>query len=338
MRRFGLVMPKIAVVACLALAALSLHAVKPVLANGLADVRAGNEAFKNGALEDAIAAYSRAILSGELDIGAMAITFNNRGVVYGELGDFDRAINDYQEALALQPSDATTLKNLRVAFGRRANAFENLGEPEQAIADYTQALAIDGSHVASLQQRAGIFRKTGDLNAARSDLERAAALEPANQEIKVSLAEVQAEIRTQQAAASTEPAAVPAEQPATAAAADSSEAATEVAAVEAPEAAGADESAAVSETIEQAKRAEEVVFTDADFANAKIFRAISAVNFRTGPGNDFDRLGAVDQGAEVQVVGIELGWMQVILQNGQQGYIYKKWLEPVASAEAELVN
>ena len=37
----------------------------------------------------------------------------------------------------------------------------------------------------------------------------------------------------------------------------------------------------------------------------------------------------VDLPVIVRVTGEELGWKHVHLPNGQSGYIYRKWLEPV---------
>ena len=65
------------------------------LADSVGDVRTGNAAFGDGRYEAAVEAFSRAILAGDLEPEALAITFNNRGVAYSELGDYDRAIEDY---------------------------------------------------------------------------------------------------------------------------------------------------------------------------------------------------------------------------------------------------
>ena len=68
----------------------------PALADTLAEVKAGNAAFAEGRYEAAVEAFSKAILAGDLDPDFLAVTFNNRGVAYGELGDYDRAVQDYQ--------------------------------------------------------------------------------------------------------------------------------------------------------------------------------------------------------------------------------------------------
>ncbi len=59
------------------------------------------------------------------------------------------------------------------------------------------------------------------------------------------------------------------------------------------------------------------------------WRVVSAVNYRAGPDNDAERLGTIDAGRMVTVTGDTLGWKHVTLPNGDQGYIYKKWLELV---------
>ena len=84
-----------------ALVALALGGA--ALAQGLPEVRLGNEAFREGDFARAVSHYTNAIRSGELVGEALAITYNNRGVAHGEAGNFDPAIADYSQALALRP-------------------------------------------------------------------------------------------------------------------------------------------------------------------------------------------------------------------------------------------
>jgi tetratricopeptide (TPR) repeat protein len=49
---------------------------------------------------------SAAIESGKLSTSNLAITFSNRGLLYQDKGSYDRAIQDYDQAIRLNPSDA----------------------------------------------------------------------------------------------------------------------------------------------------------------------------------------------------------------------------------------
>jgi tetratricopeptide (TPR) repeat protein len=73
--------------------------------------------------------------------------YTNRGVAYYELGEFDRALADYDQAVALDPGDANAL------FGR-AYTYYSLGRNDEAIADFDQALALDPSYVQAYSGRA----------------------------------------------------------------------------------------------------------------------------------------------------------------------------------------
>ena len=149
----------------------------------MADLRAGNASFKDGKYDEAVQAYTRAIISGQLGAEALAVTFNNRGVAYGELGDFDRAILDYNEALGLRPDDATSIRNLRVGHVKRGVAEANLGERDKAIADFTKAIELDPSHYLAYMRRGQVQGDAGNLDAAVADLEKAQNLAPDNTQI-----------------------------------------------------------------------------------------------------------------------------------------------------------
>lgn len=53
---------------------------------------------------------TRAIQSGALSGSGLAITFNNRGNAYQSKGDYQRAIQDYDEALRIDPDSAHGLQ------------------------------------------------------------------------------------------------------------------------------------------------------------------------------------------------------------------------------------
>ena len=62
--------------------------------------------------------------------------FANRGAVYGAKQDFDRAIGDFTRVLALEPRSAH-------AFADRAGMHRLNGQHDDAIRDYTEAIRID---------------------------------------------------------------------------------------------------------------------------------------------------------------------------------------------------
>lgn len=157
------------------------------LAQGLADVRLGNEAFRQGDFATAVRHYTDAIRSGELVGEALAITYNNRGVAHGEAGDFDPAIADYSQAMALRPGDATTVRNLRVAHVRRGELHFASGAYDDAVADFTQAISLEPEHHLAYQRRGEIYTELGLIDLAVDDLEQAMLLSPGDAEITTAL-------------------------------------------------------------------------------------------------------------------------------------------------------
>src|SRR5580692_2325251 len=87
----------------------------------------------------AIEACSAVIQSGQ-DMGInVAAAFYDRGVAYSNKGDFDRAIQDYDQSIR---HDA----NFPKAFYSRGLAYEHKGDNDRAIQDYDQALRINQSY------------------------------------------------------------------------------------------------------------------------------------------------------------------------------------------------
>lgn len=294
------------------------------LADSIGDVRTGNAAFGDGRYDAAIEAFSRAILAGDLEPEALAITFNNRGVAYSELGDYDRAIKDYQQALTLVPKDPTAVKNLRIAYVRRAAAAARLGDQTAALADYDRAIELEPDHPLAYMRRGQLQLDRGDKAAAIADLTRAQQLDPGNKDIAALLADAQhATAAAPPAAASAPAVAIAAPEPSTAAeppAAENDYSIDPPGGQPPPAAARPAPSTATVEPGAGPVRA-------ADPGSGPAYRVVADVNLRQGPGNDFPRIGARARGTTVAVTAERLGWLQIRLADGGSGWVYKRWLE-----------
>src|SRR5260370_38451896 len=68
----------------------------------------------------------------------LAEAFNNRAIGYRVKGDYDRAIQDYNQAIKLNPKFAVAYNNHRLAHERN-------NEYDRTISDYDQALKLKPS-------------------------------------------------------------------------------------------------------------------------------------------------------------------------------------------------
>lgn len=92
-----------------------------------------------------------------------------RALAYFFGRDFDRAIADLDEAIALDPNDAKTYNN-------RAAVYHEKGEVERAIADLTKAIEIAPSAV-YITNRGTLYSEMGQVDRANADYAAAVALE-----------------------------------------------------------------------------------------------------------------------------------------------------------------
>jgi len=153
-----------------------------------------------GEPSNAVLLCTQAIEAGDLDDEGLALTYSNRGNSYYDLGDYDRAIADYNIALDLQPDDPVTLSNRGAAYlelGQNDLAFDDLNEairlyPENPVAltnrcwihavegryelarfDCDEALGIEPNDPIALASRAYVFMQLGDVDAAQTDADLA---------------------------------------------------------------------------------------------------------------------------------------------------------------------
>ncbi|MCX7592971.1 MAG: tetratricopeptide repeat protein [Fischerella sp.] len=93
-----------------------------------------------------------------------AIDYNNRGLIYFECGETQKAFCDYNTALQLNPKLAS-------AYNNRANYFASRGELIAAIADYDQALDLNPSYVRAWLNRGITLRDLGQYEEAVDNFE-----------------------------------------------------------------------------------------------------------------------------------------------------------------------
>ncbi|MCB2187135.1 MAG: tetratricopeptide repeat protein [Deltaproteobacteria bacterium] len=138
---------KVFAVPFLALTLALFFAVAPALAaDPVDDIQAGNEAAREGNFERAIELYNRAIESGLLSPGNLAVVYNNRGSALDDSGQVDQAIVDYTKAVKLDPSYAE-------AYYNRSFAYEKKKEFAKALADVKKAASLDPADPLYSQRR-----------------------------------------------------------------------------------------------------------------------------------------------------------------------------------------
>jgi lipoprotein NlpI len=114
---------------------------------------------------------TEAIQSGQLSDQDLAIVFNNRGLAYYKKKDYDRAIEDYDQAIRLGLKDADS-------FYRRGLMYFEKDDYNRAIQDFNEALKLHPDNVAVLQKRGWIYELKKDYDQAIRDYDRAISLQP----------------------------------------------------------------------------------------------------------------------------------------------------------------
>jgi tetratricopeptide (TPR) repeat protein len=101
----------------------------------------------------------------------LPMAYVNRGAAYQKQGRLDRAIADYEEAIALDPSSERAYISL-------GTAYELLGQLDRAMAAVDKAIALNPSSYEAYRNRGILFEKMMQLESAIDDFTRAIFLKP----------------------------------------------------------------------------------------------------------------------------------------------------------------
>jgi tetratricopeptide (TPR) repeat protein len=100
-----------------------------------------------------------------------AALYCNRGYLRGEQNEFDKAIADFNEAIRLDPRDP-------VAFLHRGHAWSEKHQYEKAVTDFTETIRLNPENAYAFRSRAHAWLDKRDQNAAIADFTEAIRLDP----------------------------------------------------------------------------------------------------------------------------------------------------------------
>jgi tetratricopeptide (TPR) repeat protein len=99
-----------------------------------------------------------------------AVNYNNRGLVYFQYGEREKALRDYNVALGLNPKLAS-------AYNNRANYYAACGKLEEAVYDYDEALDLNPTYTRAWINRGITLRDLGQYEEAIDNFEIALLFE-----------------------------------------------------------------------------------------------------------------------------------------------------------------
>lgn len=101
----------------------------------------------------------------------LAIAYSNRGNSFLRRGQNDRAIQDYDKAIGLDPRFADAHRN-------RGAAWFNTGAYDKALADYDAAIRLDPREAGAWADRCSVYAITGKPEQAKTDCDKALEFDP----------------------------------------------------------------------------------------------------------------------------------------------------------------
>jgi tetratricopeptide (TPR) repeat protein len=126
-------------------------------------------AREGGAPEQKLASCTAVIESGGQTPQGLVAALNSRGNVYLGSRNYDRAIDDFNAAIRLDPKYAIGLNNRGLAYYRK-------GQINRAIEDYDEAIRLNPTYALAFANRSDARRNKGRIDLAIEDGDRAVGL------------------------------------------------------------------------------------------------------------------------------------------------------------------
>jgi tetratricopeptide (TPR) repeat protein len=124
-------------------------------------------------LDQQISGCTAFINAGQLPPRVLASVFVNRATAYIAKHDYDRAIDDTEQAIKIDPTSAS-------AFHNRGRAYSAKGEHGQALRDFNKAIELDPHDPMVFTNRGVAFARERAFDRAIQDYDQALRLAPAD--------------------------------------------------------------------------------------------------------------------------------------------------------------
>jgi lipoprotein NlpI len=103
----------------------------------------------------------------------LVVAWRQRGLAYRGKHDYERALADFDQAILLAPSDARL-------YTDRGLVYELLGDYAKAIRDFDRAISFKPNHAPAIQDRGRTYFYLGNFAQSAADLQRGLALDSAD--------------------------------------------------------------------------------------------------------------------------------------------------------------
>ncbi|HAM52063.1 MAG TPA: hypothetical protein DCP92_15755 [Nitrospiraceae bacterium] len=124
---------------------------------------------ETGQLDRAMQDYNTAITLKPTEYKA----YNNRGVLFYETGQLDRAIQDFNVSITTKPTNADTYAN-------RGRVFQEMGQNRRALEDFDKAITLNPANYMAYYNRGIVFGEMGQRDGALEDFNKAITLNPSS--------------------------------------------------------------------------------------------------------------------------------------------------------------
>jgi tetratricopeptide (TPR) repeat protein len=159
--------------------ALALSAAQFARAQGNAEAnnlaRQGAEAAKAQDWDKAVESFRKATALDHKNAPNLFAVLQQRAVAYVGQQQFQEAVEDFNEALKINPRDAGTHE-------RRAYVEMKLSDFDKALADYSEAIKINPNEVRYYLLRSYIYEVKGDTKNAMADTDKVLKMDKSNAE------------------------------------------------------------------------------------------------------------------------------------------------------------
>lgn len=106
----------------------------------------------------------------------LVVAWRQRGIAYRGKGDYERALADFDQAILLAPSDARL-------YTERGLTFELLGDYTRAIREFDRAISFKPNNAPAIENRGRTHFYLGNFAQSAADLQRGLSLDSTNAEV-----------------------------------------------------------------------------------------------------------------------------------------------------------